>query len=163
MLSNLRLKEIPGKLLRPVPIFIYQPIMRKMSAFIADKHPGLFARLGDDVYKSFLINPTNMPFVLLLEPDPEYVSLEAYRREDGLDYDAKISGSFLNLLKMIDGDLDGDALFFSRDLKIEGDTEAVVRLRNALDDIDGSVASDLAEKFGTPGKKILSALKSLGD
>jgi predicted lipid carrier protein YhbT len=49
---------------------------------------------------------------------------------------------------MIDGSLDGDALFFSRDLRISGDTEAVVTLRNALDDLDGSVVDTVLRSFG---------------
>jgi predicted lipid carrier protein YhbT len=40
------------------------------------------------------------------------------------------------LLGMIDGTYDGDALFFSRDLTIEGDTEAVLALRNALENAE---------------------------
>ena len=158
-----QLKDIPGKLLRPVPMAVYQPILRRIATYIAEKHPTLFARLGDDVNKAFLIDPTNMPFVLLLEPDPNHVSLEAYRSAENLDYDASITGSFLNLLRLIDGELDGDALFFSRDLKIEGDTEAVVRLRNAMDDIDGSVASDIADMLGPIGRMMLSRLRELGE
>jgi predicted lipid carrier protein YhbT len=157
-----KFKEIPGKILRPVPISVYQPILRRIARYIAEKHPNLFARLGEDVNKAFLINPTNMPFVLLLEPDPNFTSLEAYRNADGLDYDASITGSFLNLLRMIDGELDGDALFFSRDLKVEGDTEAVVRLRNAMDDIEGSVAEDVAGMFGPLGRAALSRLRAFG-
>jgi len=156
-------KDIPGKVLRPVPVAVYQPILRRIARYIAEKHPNLFARLGDDVHKAFLIDPTNMPFVLLLEPDPNFISLEAYRNADNLDYDASISGSFLNLLRLIDGELDGDALFFSRDLKVEGDTEAIVRLRNAMDDIDGSIASDVANMFGPLGRAALSRLRKFGD
>ena len=156
-------KEIPGKILRPVPISVYQPFLRRIAKYIAEKHPNLFARLGDDVHKAFLINPTNMPFVLLLEPDPNFVSLEAYRDADGLDYDANITGGFLNLLRLIDGELDGDALFFSRDLKVEGDTESIVRLRNAMDDIEGSVASDIADIFGPLGRMALARLRKVGE
>ena len=47
--------------------------------------------------------------------------------------------------------MDGDALFFSRDLMIEGDTEAVVCLRNALDDMDSNVIDEAAKAFGNTG------------
>ncbi len=154
-------KNIPGYFIRPVPIFLYQPILKKVINSIAAKHPNLFSRLGSHIHKRFLINPTNMPFVLLLEPDPEYLSLQAYRSADDLYHDASITGSFVNLLRLMDGELDGDALFFSRDLKVEGDTEAVVCLRNALDDIDGSVASDVANMFGFAGRKALSVLRNV--
>jgi predicted lipid carrier protein YhbT len=35
---------------------------------------------------------------------------------------------------MVDGAFDGDALFFSRSLQVEGDMEALLALRNAVDD-----------------------------
>ena len=57
------------------------------------------------------------------------------------------------------GDLDGDALFFARNLTITGNTEAVVCLRNALDDIDGSIAENVADMFGPPGRAALGTLR----
>lgn len=53
----------------------------------------------------------------------------------------------MTLLDMIGGKQDGDALFFSRDLSVTGDVEAVVVLRNAIDDTDGSVIDDLLPSF----------------
>jgi len=61
---------------------------------------------------------------------------------------ARIAGSFLDLFDLIDGSLDGDALFFSRKLRVTGDTEAVVALRNALDDVDGGVVESITKAFG---------------
>ena len=63
------------------------------------------------------------------------------------------------LLELIDSEEDGDAAFFSRDLEVSGDTEAVVRLRNALDDMDGSIAEEAAALFGPPGRAILARLR----
>ena len=57
------------------------------------------------------------------------------------------------------GVLGGDAAFFSRDLVISGNTEAVVSLRNALDDVEGSIAQDTADLFGPPGRMLLDALR----
>ncbi len=60
---------------------------------------------------------------------------------------------------MIDGSLDGDALFFSRALRVTGDTEAVVALRNALDDFEGSALESVVGSFGlltTPAMLALS-------
>ncbi len=74
-------------------------------------------------------------------------------------HDARIEGPFLLLLNLVDGESDGDAAFFSRELSISGNTEAVVSLRNALDDVDGSVAQEAADLFGPPGRAILAALR----
>ena len=62
---------------------------------------------------------------------------------------------------MVDGHLDGDALFFSRELIVEGDTEAVVVLRNALDDLDGSIADDVAAFYGAPGQAALTKFRKI--
>lgn len=65
---------------------------------------------------------------------------------------------------MIDGSLDGDALFFSRDLRVTGDTEAVVALRNALDDFEGSAFESVVRSFGPlarPAALVVSGLRAL--
>lgn len=69
----------------------------------------------------------------------------------------------MTLLGMIDGRYDGDALFFTRDLSVQGDTEAVVCLRNALDDMEGSVADDVAAFFGGAGARFLKIARRLND
>lgn len=119
----------------------------------------MFGRLGPHYKANFIIDPLNLPFVLLLRPDPDDLLLEAHRRRDLPEHDAKISGKFLDLLMLVDGDVDGDALFFARELTITGNTEAVVCLRNALDDIDGSIAANVADMFGPVGRTTLSALR----
>lgn len=108
-----------------------------------------------------MIDPINLPFILRLYPDPETPSLTAHRRQERLSGGAHIAGSFLTLLNMIDGKLDGDALFFSRDLVVEGDTEAIVCLRNALDDMEGSIVRDTASLFGAPGRAFLEILNKI--
>lgn len=156
-----RLKKLPEIALRPIPVSVYDPILARVSRMIARKHPGLFKRLGAYAHKTFLIEFSNLPFVMVLRPDPDKVEMKAYRTSNGLTWDAKISGSFLHLFRLLDGRLDGDAIFFSRDLKVEGDTEAIVRLRNALDDVEGSIASDVADFFGPPGRIGLTLLRRI--
>ena len=48
--------------------------------------------------------------------------------------DVRITGPLAALIGLVYGSCDGDALFFSRDRQIEGDMEAAVALRNAIDD-----------------------------
>ncbi len=52
----------------------------------------------------------------------------------------------LVLIGLLDGTYDGDALFFTRDLVIEGDTAAVLALRNAIEDAN----LDPARILGVP-------------
>lgn len=155
------LKNLPRHILAPLPLPLLQPFLRRMVGKAAAGRPELFRRLGPHSGKRFLIDPVNMPFAFILLPDPVRPELRACRRSGIPQHDARIAGTFLTLLDMIDGRLDGDALFFTRDLIIEGDTEAVVVLRNALDDLEGSIADDIAAAFGPPGKLALAALRRM--
>ena len=155
------LPYLPRRLLAPLPLLPLQPVLHRIITTIVREKPELFQRIGIHKNKRFLIDPLNMPFVLLLHPDPQRPFLRAYRRTDSIQFDARIAGTFLTLLDMIDGRLDGDALFFSRDLIVEGNTEAVVCLRNALDDMDGSIADDVVSIYGLPGKTFLAVLRRI--
>lgn len=123
----------------------------------------MFNRLGPWVGQDYLIDPVDMPFVLHLRPDAKAPVLRALSRRRDQPHVARIRGRFLDLLELVDADLDGDALFFSRDLVIEGNTEAVVSLRNALDDVDGSIAERVAEMHGRFGRASLRALRRMAE
>ncbi len=142
-----------------LPLLALRPVLRRIIQRIAAENPDMFGRLGPHRQADFIIDPQNLPFVLHLRPDPDHLLLTARSRHNIPPHDAKITGSFLDLLKLVDGDLDGDALFFARDLEISGNTEAVVCLRNALDDIDGSIAASVANMFGPPGRIALGVLR----
>lgn len=152
-------KNLPRWLLRPLPLIILQPILQRLIDHLTQERSDLFERLGAQKNKTYLIDPLNLPFVFLLYPDPTRPKLFACRREHLPKYDARIAATFLTLVNMIDGRLDGDALFFNRDLLIEGDVEAIVVLRNALDDLNGSIVDNLAGHFGLPARAALSTLR----
>ncbi len=143
------------------PEILLKPVLSFVLSTITERHPQIFERLGDFQRKRFLVDPTDMPFVLLLAPDSAYPRLLPYRSKDEVAYDASISGTFLKLKDLIDGKLDGDALFFSRDLMIEGDTEAVLALRNAIDDIDINLIEEISRALGPLAMPLAFAEKGL--
>lgn len=155
------LHAVPGMLLAAIPLAVLQPVFSHIAAHVARTRPELFARLGPHTGKHFLIDPTDLPFVLVLRPDAARPHLKAYRRSEQPHRDAAIAGTFMNLLDMIDGTVDSDALFFSRDLQVSGDTEAVVALRNALDDFEGSALGSVVESFGPLSKSAALAVSAL--
>ena len=164
--SSLRalLQNIPSLVLAAAPLAVIQPILGHIAAHVARNRPELFARLGPHARKRFLIDPTDLPLVLVLSPDNNRSQLRAYRRYEKPAHDAVIAGKFFILLDMIDGTLDGDALFFTRDLRVSGDTEAVVALRNALDDFEGSALDSVVASFGPlsgPAGMALSVVRSV--
>lgn len=160
--SQFSFQNFPRRMLAPLPLPLLQPILGRIIRGAAENRPELFNRLGVHQNKTYLIDPTNMPFVFLLMPDAAQPRLKACRRSRPLPgHDARIAGTFLTLMNMVDGQLDGDALFFTRDLIVEGDTEAVVVLRNALDDLDGSIIDDLADQFGPVGRALAFTLRRI--
>ena len=120
----------------------------RLIANLARRRPRLFERLGEHVTKTVTIDPTDLPFVFRLSPDPDGPRLEVRRNGDAIESDARIAGPLAALIGLVHGAYDGDALFFSRDLVIEGDTGLVVALRNAIDNEEIDLASETAALFG---------------
>ncbi len=77
---------------------------------------------------------------------------------------ARVSGPVARLLDLVEGSVDGDALFFARDLSISGDTEAIVALRNALDGEEVDLVDDLLWALGPlagPARAALATVAGL--
>jgi len=132
----------------PVPLFVVRPVFCRLIEALAARHPSLFSRLGRYGNRSFLIDPTDMPLVLRLYPDAANPRLEPFSRTTIPDCDAVIAGPLLKLVRLVSGEVDGDALFFSRELEISGDTEAVLALRNAIDDMDMDLVAEIEGLLG---------------
>lgn len=141
-----------------------QLLLDRIVMGVASRQSAVFERLGPHCRTTYLIDPVNLPIVLLLKPDPRAPQLKAMWRGKDAKGDCRIAGSFLTLLAIIDGRRDGDAMFFSRDLTVEGDIDAVVTLRNALDDLDVTLVQDILQSAGplrSPLEGILRFLRTL--
>lgn len=136
-----------GRSIRVLPLMPLQlPLALLLRSMVA-RHPRIFERLGSHAGKRFGIEPTDLPFAFVLEPRPDAPSIVAVRHLPR-DIPVRIAGPLIGLLGLIDGSYDGDALFFSRDISIEGDIEAVVALRNAIDSEDVDLVADAAALLG---------------
>jgi predicted lipid carrier protein YhbT len=143
--------------LRPLPLAPLQLALSALVRSVARRHPGIFTRLGPYAEKRFLIEPTDLPFVVVLTPRPGDPGITVARAGDGLTGDARMAGPLAALVGMLHGEFDGDALFFSRDLTVDGDVEAVVALRNALDDAELDLIAEGAAilgPFANPAERI---------
>lgn len=132
---------------RPLPPALLQPALDLIVATLRRHHPHAFERLEELDDAEVLIDPVDLPLAFRLRLGPAGVRLRLCRR-DGEPAGAVIRGEFPVLLDLLEGRTDGDALFFSRDLAIEGDTAVVVALRNAVDGEDIDLAADLAAALG---------------
>lgn len=141
------LPRLIARTLRPLPLAPLQLPLSLVLRSVVARHPPIFERLGEHAYKRFGLKPTDLPFAFVLAPHPRTPSLIAVRSlPAGLPI--RIAGPLLGLMGLIDGSYDGDALFFSRDLVVEGDVEAVLALRNAIDDAGVDLVADAAALFG---------------
>ncbi|MGV6872184.1 ubiquinone anaerobic biosynthesis accessory factor UbiT [Pseudochelatococcus sp. B33] len=133
-------------LMRYVPLPAVRRAAAVMLAQIVRRHEGLFARLGEHRAKRYAFRPTDLPWAFLVEPARPAVSV--CRGAEHPEADAAVEGPFFMLLALLEGRQDADALFFSRDLTVTGDMEAMLALRNALDDSDIDLPDDLGAMAG---------------
>lgn len=122
--------------MRVLPILPLELMTRSVMRAILAQNPTMLSRLGEHANARFAIDPVDCPFAFLLEPRREKPQLQVLREISAASWDARISGNMVVLLGLLEGAYDGDALFFSRDLTIEGDTAAVMALRNAIEDCE---------------------------
>lgn len=150
-----RFPPLAADLLRRLPLPLLASVVGPLVEGTVRRHPSLFTRLGTHAATTFLIDPVDLPFAIRLFPARAGRRIELSRRDRRVDWDARIAGPLAALIGLVHGAYDGDALFFSRDLTIEGNTEAVLALRNAIDDAE----IDLSEEV----LAMLGALRTLGE
>lgn len=132
---------------RVLPLLPLQPMLAVCLDGIHKRHQLIFDRLGSHSRKRYGLDPTDLPFAFLLEPSrtsPRVTAVRVLPRQ----IDVRITGSLAALIGLADGSCDGDALFFSRDLQIEGDMEAAVALRNAVDDAGIDIVAECVAWMG---------------
>ena len=150
-----------GLLLAPVPDLLLRPLLRAVMAAVAKQHQGMFERLGSYADTVFLVDPIDLPIRFLLQANAKQPKLTIAREADAPQATAAIRGSLLALIDLLEGRVDGDALFFSRRLLIEGDTEAVVALRNAVDGEEIHIIDDILVRAGPLARPARRAAKHL--
>lgn len=119
---------------RAVPLAPLQLVISATLNSVVARHPEVFDRLGAHTNQRFGIDPTDMPFAMELRPLRIAPRISVVRELPNTGIDARVSGPLAGILGLASGAFDGDALFFSRDLVVEGDVAALLALRNALDD-----------------------------
>ncbi|MFD2648087.1 SCP2 domain-containing protein [Devosia albogilva] len=129
-----------------LPVPVVQRIVSQVFHQVLRQHPDLFDRLGTEANKRFCFAPTDLDLVFFIHPASK--SFRTFRKAKVPRSDATVAGPMLTLLALLEGRIDGDAVFFSRSLTVTGDMEAMLALRNALDDCSFDLPSDLAGMAG---------------
>ena len=136
--------SLPPILARQVdlaPVWLVERVARALFNGVLKAHPDLFERLGDYRGTRYGFSPTDLPLHFIVVPATRMLTVS---RGAPPPAEARIEGPLALLLGLLEGRCDADALFFSRDLAVTGDMEAMLALRNALDDS----AIDLPDELG---------------
>src|SRR5690554_4840502 len=134
--EDVRLPALMQRLMPPLPGMPLGMLLTLSLRALARRQPGLFERLGEHRTARYLIDPTDLPFAFSVVPDGQLSVVRVAARSRAAPCDVVIRGPILMLLGIFDGTLDGDALFFHRIISVSGRTEAVVALRNAIEDAE---------------------------
>jgi predicted lipid carrier protein YhbT len=127
------------------------PLLTMSLRSLARRRPAVFERLGDFRQAHYLIDPVDLPFAFVVVPDGPAARVNVVRRGALPPSDVVVRGPILMLLGLLDGTFDGDALFFHRAISVTGRTDAVVALRNAIEDAELR-PSDLLDLRGELGR-----------
>lgn len=143
---------IAGLMIRPLPTGPLDRLLGYIVRRIQNNHPAIIERLRPLAGSRFLICPTDLPHDIILTIGEDHldcrIRTESHTPPETTEADVTISGSFLSLIDMIDGKQDGDGLFFARNLAVEGDTEALLTLRNAIDSDDINLRAEILDLLG---------------
>ncbi len=149
--EEISLPALVRRLLPPFSAAPLGPLLTLSLRSLARRRPGLFERLGEHRSARFLLVPTDLSFAFSVVPDGASSVVRITGTSGSAPCDVVIRGPLLTLLGVLDGTLDGDALFFHRAISISGKTEAVLALRNAIEDAELR-PSDLLGLRGTLGR-----------
>lgn len=135
-----------------LPDILVEPALGFAFAAVARRHPGLFDRLDSLKGRIVIVAPTDVDRPLALGIDAS--GRPWFRLATPADRGAaaaSVSGPIRLLLALLEGRVDGDAVFFTRALEVEGDMSVVVALRNAVDGEDIDFKADLLDALGPMG------------
>lgn len=151
---------LAGLALRALPLRPVQMAVSAAFAAMRQRHAAVFERLADLGDCRVLIDPSDLPCCFLLTLGGPAPGIAVLADDAGLPAGlARLRAPLATLLALLEGRLDGDALFFARDLRMSGDTETVVALRNAVDGADIDVRRDLVEAAGPFGRPLSLLLR----
>ena len=130
---DFRVPDLVSSALRPVPLLPLEIFLKQLARSIVARHPDILERIGRTDWLRFGIDPSDVPFSVEIELHRGVVRLRLLRSFDERVLHARITGTLAALVGLVDGEADGDALFFSREIVVTGDIAAVLALRNAVD------------------------------
>jgi predicted lipid carrier protein YhbT len=135
---------------------VLRPGLRLVMRAMRRRHAPLIKRLTRLAPATILFDPDDTPhcFLLTIASDGLQLSLTT----PGQAASVRIKGSLATLLYLLEGKIDSDTLFFSRDVAVSGDTAVAVGFRNTLDGEQIGLLDDALAGIGplaAPSKRLV--------
>jgi predicted lipid carrier protein YhbT len=141
----------PLALLRGAATVLPRPVLARLADAVVRglgrSHPKLVANLARLERSVIHIVPSDLPYGFALGVGGDGVTLHIVDASPQAA-SAVVSGSVAVLLDLLEGRIDSDTLFFRRDLRISGNTEVIVGLRNVLDREELQLTDELGALCG---------------
>jgi predicted lipid carrier protein YhbT len=139
--------RVAARLGRSLPAGPRDALLTRVGRALADRHPAILHRLAPYGGRAIVIIVDDMGIELALTLSaPIRLGLATASQQRRAD--AVIRGTWPALLALLEGREDGDALFFSREIAIEGATDLVLAIRNAIDGAGIDLLRDVAAACG---------------
>lgn len=145
-----------GHGLNRLPRPLIDRLLARLTRALGTRHPALTNRLAGLDPFVVAVYATDLDFDLEMCWDGTSLTLARSTHAAG----ARVSGPAALLLELVAGRVDGDALFFSGQLTVEGRTDLVVGLRNALDGEDIDPEGLIVDATGLPPRLGRTALRA---
>ena len=119
-----------------------------LLAAMRRNHPDLFGRLDACKRTRILVELSDPPRRFLLQYGDGGAALRVADEAGEVAADATLKGGLEAMIALLEARVDGDALFFTRELTLSGDAAAVVTLRNILDRETINLIDEASSLFG---------------
>lgn len=153
--------RLPVPLARVALRMMPAPVLNRLTYLLIRRmqklHPSLFQNLARLNAATVCIEPSDLPHRFILKFGCGPVSLRTSGRAEA-SFDAIVRGKLESLLNLLEGRIDSDMMFFSREISISGDTSVVVALRNTLDREEIHLLNDVSAMCGPvarPARKVI--------
>ncbi|WP_298282318.1 SCP2 domain-containing protein [Acidocella sp.] len=132
--------------LLPPPVLA--PLVKRLNHVMRRRHPDLVASFAALDPAVMHVSPTGLRHRFALAFGGGRLEIRLLPSGDDSVAQASIKGELAVLIDLLEGRYDGDAMFFSRELQITGDTAVIVAVRNTLDREELDLRGEVAALFG---------------
>ncbi|WP_287787902.1 SCP2 domain-containing protein [Acidiphilium sp.] len=138
---------LAGNILSRLPAPVLTRAAAVLMRRLERRHPRLFRALSAQSQMMIGIEPSDLPHRFLLRFGGGAINLTAAAHFTQAPT-TTIKGRLAALLALLEGRLDSDAAFFSREITVIGNTAAIVMLRNTLERDAVDLLAAITAMFG---------------